>query len=136
MKKNVSIVSEINDIIANGVVTIEAGNNFSSDFKESNVNGCKYEYYAEFEEELRKRARNMFKKKPVRFKVPYIQQILLVFSNHRGKMDEILKRLNKCSTYNYSPLLEIGLSKNEIDTLKCGNRELSYALSIMPEAYK
>ena len=51
-------------------------------------------------------------------------------------MDEILKILNKCGKYNYSPLLEIGLSKNEIDTLKCGNRELSYALSIMPEAYK
>lgn len=136
MRQKVSLENEISNIIANGVVTIEAGNNFASDFKESNVNGSKYEYWADFEEELRKRARNMFKKKPAKFKTPYVQKILLVFSNHRGMVDEILKRLKKCSRYNNYPLTEIGLSEDEINTLRCCNREMSYALSIMPKAYK
>lgn len=95
----------------------------------------RYEYYPYLEEELRKRARNMFRKKSLSFKAPISQKILSVFSRHRGIINEIVKAVDKCSKYNHSYLTRLGVSSDDAETLYKYSGEIEYALSIMPAAY-
>lgn len=95
----------------------------------------RYEYYPCFEEELRKRARNMFRKKTTPFRIPASQKILSVFSRHRGEINEIVKAVDKCSKYNHSYLTRLGVSPDDAETLYKYSGEIEYALSIMPAAY-
>lgn len=95
----------------------------------------RYEYDPRFEEELRKRARNMFRKKSLSFKAPVSQKILSVFSRHRGMVNDIVKAVDKCSRYNHSYLTRLGVSSDDAETLYKYSGEIEYALSIMPAAY-
>lgn len=132
MKREISLEKQINAILKKSRYEYP---DESDSMKVTKTRKTFYKFDPRFEEELRKRARNMFRKKPITFTVPPVQKILYVFSQYRGRIKELVNALDKCSKEYYTPLTDIGVSKGDARTLYRYNREIEYALSIMPASY-
>lgn len=130
--KKISLEKELENILKESKSESQEADNALKVFERGKQ---RYEYDPRFEEELRKRARNMFRKKGVSFKAPVSQKILSVFSRHRGMVNDIVKAVDKCSRYNHSYLTRLGVSSDDAETLYKYSGEIEYALSIMPVAY-